>query len=184
MIRMKSSTTGSTTIASHKSMKVMASDSRELMRAQSQSPKNSIDDERAGQSPSLSSHVLPGVQNHPTTGSSHHYRRDHGSIRQIRKQHPGGKIMIISGVVIFLDIVKEAIKRRAQIEIEFEIEIGEHNGTIKSFYESIAIRTQVQVHLAIPHGKLMYLVRTLEFYALRLLILINKLDLIQTRKIK
>lgn len=63
--------------------------------------------------------------------------------------------MITSGVVIFLDMVKEAIKRRAQTEIEFEFEIREYNGTIKSFEESIAIRTQAQAHLAIPHGKRM-----------------------------
>lgn len=56
-------------------------------------------------------------------------------VRQIRKEYPGEKMMIVSGMVMFLDIVKEAIKRRAQTEIEFEFEIGEYNGTIKSVEE-------------------------------------------------
>lgn len=51
-------------------------------------------------------------------------------VRTIRQDYPDDKIIITSTSVMFLDIMKEAMSRRAGIESVFEFEVAEYNGTV------------------------------------------------------
>ncbi|KAF5529344.1 global transactivator [Fusarium phyllophilum] len=51
-------------------------------------------------------------------------------IESIRELWPGEKIIVVSEFVLFLDIIKEAIKRRSKTVPKFQIRLAEYNGTV------------------------------------------------------